>query len=260
MEDVARGINEAATEALANAMYRYTFGIVGVGGSGSQSLGTGVGVFWKGTYLILTAAHTMEAVPYERLHFLLPNEGVHFEGSSVAAQSFPVTIRKRLQLENPHSLLADNGEDIAAFVLEVQVYEQGQRHFYPLNTSHVTPSVAKQVGILGYPGATRLPVGQNFMATPYVSFGEIIDVPSGYDPNSRIAIRYPTAQSVDPHGLSGCGLWVTEQKSAEELWTPALSLVGLVTDWLVQPQLLIGYRVEELVKFLDSKHQWMNEG
>jgi hypothetical protein len=44
------GINEAATEALANAMYRYTFGIVGVGGSGSQSLGTGVGVFWKGTY------------------------------------------------------------------------------------------------------------------------------------------------------------------------------------------------------------------
>ncbi|MGH9447716.1 MAG: hypothetical protein ACRD3O_18635, partial [Terriglobia bacterium] len=36
--------------------------------SGSQSLGTGVGVFWKGTYLILTAADTMEPIPYEQLH------------------------------------------------------------------------------------------------------------------------------------------------------------------------------------------------
>jgi hypothetical protein len=202
MGKVVQGINEAATEALSNAMYRYTFGIVGEGGSSSQSLGTGVGVFWKGTYLILTAAHTMEAIPYERLHFLLPNEGVHFQGSSVAPQSSPVSIRKRLQLENPRSLLADNGEDIAAFVLEEQEHEEGQRHFFHLNNSHLTPPVAKQVGILGYPGATRVPVGENFMATPYVSFGEMIDVPAGYDPNSRIAIRYPTAHSVDPlpHG------------------------------------------------------------
>jgi hypothetical protein len=229
MEDVARGINEAATEALTNAMYRYTFGIVGEGGSGSQSLGTGIGVFWKGTYLILTAAHTMEAIPYERLHFLLPNEGVLFQGSSVAAQSSPVSIRRRLQLKNPQSLLADNGEDIAAFVLEDQVHEEGQRHFYHLNDSHAAPHAAKQVGILGYPGATRLPMGQNFMATPYVNFGEMKDVPAGYDPNSRIAISYPTAHSVDPHGLSGCGLWMTEQGSAEELWTPTLSLMGLVS-------------------------------
>ncbi|HEX3471744.1 MAG TPA: hypothetical protein VHT28_11225 [Silvibacterium sp.] len=58
MQEESRDINEGATEALANAMYRYTFGIVGEGrsGSGSQSLGTGVGVFWKETYLILTAA------------------------------------------------------------------------------------------------------------------------------------------------------------------------------------------------------------
>jgi hypothetical protein len=84
-----RGINEAATEALANSMYRYTFGIVGEDGSssGGQSLGTGVGVLWKGTYLILTAAHTMESIPNERLHFLLPKEGVHFQGSTVASSS-----------------------------------------------------------------------------------------------------------------------------------------------------------------------------
>jgi hypothetical protein len=41
MQEESRDINEAATEALANAKYRYTFGIVGEGrsGGGSQSLG-----------------------------------------------------------------------------------------------------------------------------------------------------------------------------------------------------------------------------
>ena len=240
-------------------MYRHTFGIIADGGTGAggQSLGTGVGVFWKGTYLILTAAHTMEGFPYERLYFLLPNEAIWFEGSSVVAESSPISVRRRFQLENPQSLLADNGEDLAAFVLEEQMYELGQRHFYQLDDSHITPPVAKQVGILGYPAATRLAIGQNFMVTPYVSFGEKVGVPSGSDPNSRIAIRYPTSHSVDPHGLSGCGLWAAENKLADDLWTPAISLIGLVTDWFAQDQLLVGYRIEELIKFLKTKRQWM---
>ena len=88
------------------------------------------------------------------------------------AESSPISVRRRFQLENPQSLLADNGEDLAAFVLEEQMYELGQRHFYQLDDSHITPPVAKQVGILGYPAATRLAIGKNFMVTPYVSFGE----------------------------------------------------------------------------------------
>jgi hypothetical protein len=136
---------------------------------------------------------------------------------------------------------------------------RAKRHFYHLDDSHITPPVAEQVGILGYPGATRLTVDQNFMATPYVSFGEMVGIPVGSDPNSRISIRYPTSHSVDPHGLSGCGLWVAEKNSADQVWTPAISLIGLVTDWLAQPQLLVGYRVEELVNFLNAKHQWMKE-
>jgi hypothetical protein len=259
MENAEHQINEAATEALANAMYRYTFGIVGEVGirADGHSLGTGIGVFWKGTYLIVTAAHTMEAFPFERLYFLLPHEAVQFQGSSIPAHPSPISVRRRFQLENPQALLADNGEDLAAFVLEEQKQEQGQRHFYRLDEAHVTPPVAEQVGILGYPGATRLPLGQNFMVTPYVSFGVRVEVPTGSNPNSRISIRYPTSHSVDPHGLSGCGLWVAQENSAQELWTPTLSLIGLVTDWFAQDQLLVGYRVEELVAFLTTKRQWM---
>jgi hypothetical protein len=82
-------------------------------------------------------------------------------------------------------------------------------------------------------------------------------LPVRADPNSRISIRYPASHSVDPHGLSGCGLWVAENNLAGEVWTPAVSLIGLVTDWFAQDQLLVGYRIEELIKFLKTKRQWM---
>ena len=64
MENLAAAINDAADVALSNAMYRYTFGIVGNGEGGleGRGIGTGIGVSWRGQFLILTAAHTMEKI------------------------------------------------------------------------------------------------------------------------------------------------------------------------------------------------------
>ena len=49
-------LNKVADLAVTNAMSRYTFGIIGNGKDGSEGKGiaTGIGVLWKGTYLILT--------------------------------------------------------------------------------------------------------------------------------------------------------------------------------------------------------------
>jgi hypothetical protein len=45
--DVALKINDVETEALGNAMYRFTFGIIGDGKFGTEGhgLATGIGVF-----------------------------------------------------------------------------------------------------------------------------------------------------------------------------------------------------------------------
>jgi len=256
--DVEHQLNEAATEALANAMYQYTFGIIGDGKGGSprRSLGTGVGVYWQGCYLIITAAHTMEGTPDERVSFLLPDTSLVFGGSGVSTQPNPVRIRKSFQLENPRPLLAENGEDIAAFLLEEQMQEEGRHHFYHVDKSQVTLPAVKQIGLLGYAGATQLPVGSNFMATPYVTFGEIGDRPPGV-PKSQLSITYPMPQNLDPHGLSGSGAWIQTEKTKGLLWTPKISLGGLVTEYDSQRQVLIGYGVEELIKFLKTKKQWM---
>jgi hypothetical protein len=252
-------LNEAATEALANAMYRYSFGIVGNGKTGSegQGLGTGIGIYWKNTHLILTAAHTMHTTPYERLFFLLPDDSVRFEGSSVASQPGPFTARSRVALENPHALLSED-EDLAVFILSNQVHEKGQRHFYHLNPSCSTPIGAKQFGFLGYPGSTSLAIDKNFMATPYVSFGTQAVMPAGYDPRTRISITYPASASVDPHGLSGGGLWLPIDGPDTVLWTPGIVLAGLITNWEPGAEALIAYKVETLIDFLNSINEWMS--
>jgi hypothetical protein len=82
-------VNEAATEALANAMYRYTFGIIsdGKGHAEGRGLGTGIGIVWNGVHQILTAAHTMETTPSDRLYMLLPSESVEFQRDPLVASS-----------------------------------------------------------------------------------------------------------------------------------------------------------------------------
>ena len=242
--------------ALTNAMYRHTFGIVGDDRSGleGRSLGTGIGVFWKGTFLLLTAAHTVETTPNQQLYFLLPHDTVVFQKDYIHSQTPLPAISRRVQLESQRSFLDD---DLASFVLPEQREENAKQHFYPLDDSHTTPLAARQIGFLGYPGVMSQPVGLNFMALPYSSFGEMAPVPPGYDPSSHIAVSLPTSQSIDPHGLSGCGLWITEHDSKEILWAPRLRLLGLVYLWEPQYQVLIGYKVERLVSFLKSNAPWM---
>jgi len=264
MTNKADAVNEAATEALANAMYRYSFGIVGSGRDGTEgvSLGTGVGLLWKDTYLVVTAAHTMEITPYEKLYFLLPGESLQFENSTILPRPLPVQIRRRLVLENPQSLLAESGEDLAAFILEEQEQELGQRHFYPLNEASISPELEPsraQVGVLGYPGATRVAIGDNFMATPYLTFGKVAPLPSGYNPPSHVSIQYPADHTVPPHGLSGGGFWVADADSSDKLWMPSIRLIGLATMWMPQLELLIGYSIAEVIKFLMTKSDWMKE-
>jgi len=259
--DAASKINEAATAALGNAMYRFTFGIIGDGkfGAEGRGLATGIGLFWKNTYLILTADHAIRETPYERVYFLLPDEALQVAGSDITSGQNPVRVTKRFELEKPATISAEN-DDLAAFILDRQAQETGQNHFYYLNEKQATPSVAEHVGVLGYPSATRLPVGANYMATPYLAFGELGHAPSGFDnAESRISISYPTAITVDSPGLSGSGLWIPID-SGGVIWTPGITLIGLVTHRDLDHQVLVGYKVEKLIEFLRANDDHMFKG
>ena len=257
---VVSTINDAATLALANAMYRFTFGIVVDGSHGTEGrgLGSGIGVFWKNTYLILTANHVVEHTPLERLFFLLPDQALEFAGSDIASGIKPVRIRKRFALEKPELIQGD--DDIAAFILPTQTQEMGRNHFYRLDEHDVAPSKAEQIGVLGYPGEARISIGANYMATLFLAFGEAGHPASSEftDSDSRISISYPTHLTVDPPGLSGSGLWLPTSYG-EGFWKPRIQLVGLTTIHDQVDQKLVAYKVEKLIEFLSANDDRMSQ-
>lgn len=251
--EAERRVNEAATEALGNAIHRYTFGVIGDGAFGAEgrSIGTGLGVRWRGDHFILTAAHVVNQTPESRLYFFLPSSTLHFSDLRVAAGSPTYEMTPRFTLDRPDIVFADD-IDLAAVRLPMQS-EDASANFYELNEIHSSPVGAKQIGFLGYPKDTRIAIGKNFMATPYLEFGEQVDAADGIDQKTQLAVRYPPDDSIKPNGLSGSGLWVFPLPT-KKIWTPGVSLVGLVTCYDKQLCLLIGYRVEELIEFLKFVH------
>jgi len=256
--EVERQINEAATEAIGNRMYCLTYGIVGDGRGGSEGrgLGTGVGVQWKGSYLILTAAHVLQATPYERLYFFLPSEALVHPASAIPSETKSVEVRRRCLLERPRVLLSE-AFDVAAVIVDSQPAEIASSHFYELDATHATPPTPAQVGFLGYPGASAVPIGQNFMAAVYYDFGLTGTAPAEYDQRHQVSASYPK-DTIDPHGLSGSGLWFSPPLQ-KRVWTPEVRLVGLVTTYDGARRVLVGYKVETIIEFLESKQQRVGE-
>jgi hypothetical protein len=238
-----------AFQAIAQSMFRYTFGIVGSGrfGTEGRGLGTGFGVIWRNRCLILTAAHTLQTTPHDQLYFFLPPDTLQFGDGSLDRKK--QVIQKRFTLDNPEVLLAEN-EDIAAIVLPRQSEETIHDHFIEVAESDTSPSVGTQVGYLGFPAVCKVPFGRNFMAQPYSDFGEIC--PQTANDEDTVVITYERATELDPHGLSGSGIW--HSRSSGKIWAPRLALAGMVTHYDEEAKLLAGYRIETLVRFLKTNN------
>jgi hypothetical protein len=252
----AHTVEHMAGQAVAHAVAPYTFGIIQNDrvGSEGREIGTGFGVRWKENFLILTAAHTLQQTPDEMLYYLLPPlKGLQMVDSA------NVVWQERVQLENPRILLSDDtpNDDLAAIILPAQPPAIGEAHFYKLDESHVSPNLGCEVLFLGYPGVRAKKIGDNYVAMLYYDCGETCaGVPDeDYDPGVHLLVGHPSAEDVDPHGLSGSGIWCS--RSTGPVWSPNVRLAGLVTHYFADRKALRGYRVEAVLGFLRSKDVWL---
>ena len=251
-----------AGQAMAHAIARYTFGIIQNDrfGREGRGIGTGFGVVWRGNFLILTAGHTLRQTPDEMLYYLLPSlKGISIAESATSVDWTKFSFQARVQIEKPNVLLSADevNDDLAAVVLPPQPQAVSERHFYGLDENHTTPRVGCPVAFLGYPAAQAEVIGDNYAAMPYYDCGEICEgVPDkDYNPNDHLLIDYPRAGDVDPHGLSGSGIWCS--RSSGLVWSPSLRLAGLLTHYFDDKRALRGYRVETVIAFLLSKRDWL---
>lgn len=241
---------EAAT-AMAYAMYPYTFGIVQDDGHGDEGrdIGTGIGIRWKKHELILTAAHTVQQTPEDRLYFFLPSDELVLAPTLSDADPNRVQFRKRVLLAEPKILLGD--DDLAAVLLPEQKKEISERHFYELDDEHSSPNVGESTAVMGFPAARLRPLGENYAATPHHDCGSVAQLPADENPSLRIAVTYSSSEDVDPAGLSGSGIW--RAMPIGKIWAPRLRLAGLVSHYDNDSKLLLGYKVEVLASFLDDQ-------
>ena len=233
---------------MAQAMFTYTFGIVADSqGLEGKGLGTGVGLIWRGKYLIATAKHVIEDTPARRIYYLLPGDSLQIEESPASIDWTRCRWQVRHTLENLRILYCTT-DDLAVIVPPEQLEDAGKRHFYRLDEHHTTPALNTTVGYLGYPSARAQPVGKNYAATPCHAFGQICTPSCNYDLSCEFAITYSPGADLDPRGFSGSGAWYSRSEGV--VWSPRMRLAGLVTNYYRKSQVLICCRIERLISFL----------
>src|SRR5439155_1042620 len=152
---------------VASALSRHTFAMVQPSKRGleNQEIATGVGVKWKGQYLLLTAGHVVDYCPEDTLRFFLPAREIEFAGAEPGQRLPNLELRGLLELRKPTPpVFADHPVDLAAIVLPSQ--PGAEDCFAVLEETAVMPPDGTQVGVFGYPGAVKIPLGKNYMATP----------------------------------------------------------------------------------------------
>ena len=210
---------------------------------------------------MLDTRRTIESTPHERTYFLLPAERLEIGESVHEINQRNVRYQIRQQLSKMQVLLDSAGEDLAAVILPKQQDDCAENHFYKLESGCFAPGMRTEVGYLGYPGALASPFGRNYAVGPFVGFGSICDGAALHNPDIEFVLEYrPAAEvgehNVDPHGLSGSGVWYCSQASAV-VWSPIIFLGGLITRYHESSRALRCYRIEAIVDFLMQKG---NEG
>ena len=242
-----------ATRVVASAMSQHTFAVVGPSKYGveNQELATGVGVKWKGQYLLLTAEHVINYCPEDALRFFLPARDIQSTTAPLQEQPLTVELRRLVELRQPRPpVLADDPVDLAAIVLPPQ--PNAEECFAVLDEGTVMPADRTQVGVFGYPGATKIPTGKNYIASPEHFFGplNVSGDACKHEPQQDFTVPYDLPHRAN--GYSGSGVWCWP---ADPIWSPQPHLCGVLATECTIDKVVSGFRIETVIKFLeDNEH------
>jgi hypothetical protein len=235
---------------VGSSMSRHTFAIIQPSRHGveNQELATGVGVKWKGAYLIVTAGHVIDHCPEATLRYFLPAREIECLPTSPTDKTISVELRKLYELANPKPPVFADDADLGAILLPPQ--PGAEECFFSLDEHATVPAEGSEVGVFGYPVAVKLPMGKNFMASPAHFFGALN---ARGDACKHAPIQDFTVPYELPHranGFSGSGVWYW---SSDPVWTPLPRLVGIVATECVPDHVVSGYDITTVITFLRDK-------
>jgi hypothetical protein len=154
-----------------------------------------------------------------------------------------------------NKLYSDDKDDLVLLEVDPPYEEIESYNFFEIkNMEAKTPEANTPVYFTGYSRDLTRTVTKHgdISVFPYFEVAQIVEkkVESfDYDPKRHFLIEYENiADRVNPHGLSGCGVWSRKPSGPNKLWTPNVYLVGIQHGYFKNSQVLTATRVERMLK------------
>jgi hypothetical protein len=81
-------------------------------------------------------------------------------------------------------------------------------------------------------------------------------LPLAIGPQSNFVFPYKgPEQKIDPHGFSGCGVWIAGLTPGSILWSPDLALVGVVHRHVEKLSVLIATNLEAVFRVIEKAYE-----
>ena len=262
-------------EELLNALDEYTAACTIVIASADPKVphGSGVAVRHDGREYILTAAHVICNEPGDQKIRALGKANAPlqlFKGKKdfedavakgVPALTFsaatPIIIKNRLVHEN---------DDIAALEVEnLNAYLQHTRLHELSAQGEAQATIDQPVTIFGFPGMLakhyeNQRTGQRgWAAFPHVTMQTVkalSTAPKSKD--SRIHFitdfDYAKEEQLDPHGMSGCGVWSIPEATKGEIWSAdRTQLLGIQVAYDRPAEVLVFVRIDRILRLVEGR-------
>ena len=224
--------------------------------------GTGALIKTAGKIFIVACRHVVKPqYKNEDLRFLYrPNSTLIFENKEEVrkvpfhkidkAYSRTIPVAKRFY--------SDETDDLALIELDPSTDGIKDLLFSQVTiTNSKTPKVSTQVFLMGFSEelARKVTKHGDRAVFPYFEATKITDKKissDDFDTKRHFLIDFAINEaSVDPHGLSGCGVWSRLPPEKDRVWTANIYLIGIQTGYFKENQVLKATKIERLINLLN---------
>jgi len=163
------------------------------------------------------------------------------------------TFPRKLPIIN--KIYSDDEDDLVLLEIDPSSEEMKGYNFFEIeNICLKTPDPKTEIYYMGFSRelAVRASTYEDIGVFGFWGWSFITDknISTEYfDPVKHFLIEFKTTDdfSIDPIGLSGCGIWSRNPSGKDKLWTPNIFLVGVEQGWFKQSQVLKVTRIERLI-------------
>lgn len=262
-------VEDNAFNAICQCMYRHTVVIdISIASSKCPDYGTGVLIENNSRKFVLTCEHVVKKeydindlrfIPKGNLPLKLldkeeiKNKPIYQLGKNAHVRPLPA-INKFYSLKHT--------DDLVLIEMDMSSDDTAKCNFISILTENMPlPTTGRECFLLGYSQELlRRNTQQKSIAYSPYALGAIIiqrNVSiSDFIPQDHFLIEFPSDErSVDPHGLSGAGVWAILNSPGDSIWSPNICLLGVQTSVLQtgvhkQNSCLIATKIERVLEIL----------